>query len=51
MWVKGYNFSIRRSISSGDLMHNIVYIVNGTVIYLLNLLRDQILNFLHKKKW
>ena len=32
-------------------MHNIVYIVNGTVIYLLNLLRDQILNFLHKKKW
>ena len=40
MWVKGYKFSIRRSISSGDLMYSIVYIGNSTVIYLSKLLRD-----------
>ena len=43
--VKGYKFATRRCTSSGVLIHNIVIIVNHTILHT-SLLKDSILNVL-----
>ena len=42
--VKEYKLALRRRISSGDLKHNTVIIVNNPILYTSKLSRDCILN-------
>ena len=46
MLVKGYKLLVKRWLSSGDLMYNMVTIVSNTVLYMWKLPREYILHVL-----